>query len=106
MDEIDIGLDHFITYFSWRPDDFPENRKRFGYPLPNVTKVGLFIRHPNKNGQYCHSAMYFEGTEYTKHYKTTTWKVEKWEPLTITPSIKCLTCQDHGFITDGKWVPA
>lgn len=28
------------------------------------------------------------------------------EPLTITASLACNDCPWHGFITDGKWVPA
>lgn len=27
-------------------------------------------------------------------------------PLTITPSILCPDCGTHGFVTNGKWVPA
>lgn len=28
------------------------------------------------------------------------------EKLTISPSIQCRECSNHGFIKDGKWVPA
>lgn len=28
------------------------------------------------------------------------------EPLTVKGSLICELCHDHGFITDGKWVPA
>lgn len=28
------------------------------------------------------------------------------DPLHVEPSILCLSCGDHGFIRDGKWVPA
>lgn len=34
------------------------------------------------------------------------WTVEKESPLTLSPSILCRTCGHHGFIRDGKWVPA
>lgn len=34
------------------------------------------------------------------------WTLVSLEPLTIQPSLRCLTCGAHGFITDGKWVPA
>lgn len=33
-----------------------------------------------------------------------TWRVEQPEPLTVRPSINCLACGTHGFITNGKWV--
>lgn len=28
------------------------------------------------------------------------------EPLTLSPSLLCKTCGDHGFIRGGKWVAA
>lgn len=28
------------------------------------------------------------------------------DPLTILPSILCLDCGTHGFIQDGRWLPA
>lgn len=34
------------------------------------------------------------------------WQVVQREPLTLTPSILRHECQLHGFITNGKWVPA
>jgi hypothetical protein len=34
------------------------------------------------------------------------WQLAREDPLTITPSIRCGTCGLHGFITDGRWVPA
>lgn len=34
------------------------------------------------------------------------WKVEAPDPLTVSPSILCRTCGHHGFIRNGKWVPA
>lgn len=35
-----------------------------------------------------------------------TWDVLGEEPLTLAPSLACGTCGHHGFIRDGKWVPA
>lgn len=34
------------------------------------------------------------------------WKVEKAEPLTLSPSLLCRACGDHGWVREGKWVPA
>ena len=34
------------------------------------------------------------------------WHVIKEEPLTISPSVHCVTCGLHGFIQEGQWVPA
>ena len=35
-----------------------------------------------------------------------TWHVEQWEPLTLSPSLLCCVCGDHGFVREGRWVPA
>lgn len=34
------------------------------------------------------------------------WQVQSEDPLTIHPSILCKTCGLHGFIQQGRWVPA
>lgn len=34
------------------------------------------------------------------------WQVQSYDPLTLTPSLLCTTCGHHGFITEGRWVPA
>ena len=33
------------------------------------------------------------------------WTLVAYDPLTVAPSLLC-ACGDHGFIRDGKWVPA
>ena len=35
----------------------------------------------------------------------TTWEVESYDPLTLSPSIAC-KCGHHGWIRNGEWVPA
>jgi hypothetical protein len=34
------------------------------------------------------------------------WEVVQEEPLTLSPSLACRHCSHHGWIRDGKWVPA
>ena len=34
------------------------------------------------------------------------WRLVSEDPLTIEPSIHFTDCGDHGFIRNGKWVPA
>lgn len=34
------------------------------------------------------------------------WTVVSDEPLTLTPSLLCPACGDHGWVKDGRWVPA
>jgi len=33
------------------------------------------------------------------------WKVEQWEPLTLSPSVLC-HCGFNGFVREGRWVRA
>lgn len=35
-----------------------------------------------------------------------TWVIEVQDPLTLSPSISCTACGNHGFVRGGKWVPA
>lgn len=34
------------------------------------------------------------------------WRVWSWDPLTLEPSIECPEHRCHGWIREGKWVPA
>jgi hypothetical protein len=34
------------------------------------------------------------------------WTLVSMQPFHVEPSIHCLTCDEHGFIRDGKWIPA
>lgn len=34
------------------------------------------------------------------------WELVSRDPLTLSPSILCRGCGLHGFIREGKWVPA
>lgn len=34
------------------------------------------------------------------------WKLDQLESLTLSPSLLCRACGHHGFIRDGRWVPA
>jgi hypothetical protein len=34
------------------------------------------------------------------------WTIESEEPLTLSPSLLCTACGDHGWVRNGEWVPA
>lgn len=34
------------------------------------------------------------------------WTLVQETPLTISPSIQCMSCNCHGFFRDGAWIPA
>lgn len=46
----------------------------------------------------------FGTTAHPEHH----WQVEDWNPetFTVSPSLLCRHCGDHGFIRNGRWEPA
>ena len=105
--DIDLGHGHTMRFVRWVPDDLPANRERYGVPLPDVQRAGLIVTHLAKDGSECESVIHFDLPEMAKAgLRDHVWKIEQWEPLTISPSLSCKACGDHGFIRNGKWVPA
>lgn len=104
--DLDLGNDHYLTYVSWKPDYLPANVAIFGDPLPDVEKAGASIWHLSEGTENWHSGFVtFDIPETKKMGKVNMWKVESWDPLTLSPSILC-SCGDHGYIREGKWVRA
>jgi len=102
-DPIDLGHGHIGVYTSWRPDralnpQFAE--------LPDVERYGLLIKHSTPEGNACMGSVVF-GSDVAEAVSPgkDTWEVESWVPLTLSPSILC-SCGDHGFIREGRWIPA
>lgn len=106
-ERIDLGHSHYLTFVRWAPDDLPANRKLYGSPLPKVEKAGATIYHPNlkQPGTECIAGVTFNIPEMNLA-PGASWNVESLEPLTLSPSLLCTVCGDHGFIRDGRWVPA
>lgn len=50
----------------------------------------------------CRGSIPFEGYP----NRTTFWQLVQEDPLTLTPSVLQRPCGFHGWITDGRWVPA
>lgn len=67
-------------------------------------RVGLIESHRTPESRECSGTVTFDVPEATG-LKGPRWTVESWEPLTLSPSILC-SCGNHGFIRDGRWVPA
>jgi hypothetical protein len=99
---IDLGDNHTLTFVSWSPDR-ELNPQYDG--IPDIEKYGGNIEHRKPDGSECWGFVTFD-TEETRKLEPTTpkWKVESWEPLTLSPSVLCRICGDHGFIKEGKWV--
>lgn len=102
-DVLDLGHDHVLRFSCWRPDR-ELNPQYEG--VPDVDGFGATITHRKPNGEGCIGSITFEGAVQNRlEPDRPKWRVESWRPLTVTPSLLC-QCGDHGFITEGKWVPA
>jgi hypothetical protein len=93
-DEIDLGDGHRIVFSGYKGEK----------------RVGGNVLHPPVEGKCGGQGwLTFEGRSWAREFAPgaiATWKVESEEPFTISPSILCRACGDHGFIRDGKWVRA
>ena len=90
---VDIGPGHSICFREWKSD----------------VRALLLHRHPGKDGCECVSHINLKGSTWNAEFQGHDiggWDVLSWEPLTLSPSLLCRLCADHGFIHEGKWVPA
>lgn len=105
---IDFGGGHTAEFYSWDPDlTLNPQYQRLAHLLP-VDRAGLIERHERADvpGEWHDGGIPFEHPELGDIFGSrATWKVESWEPLTLSPSILC-ECGVHGYIRNGLWVPA
>jgi len=71
----------------------------------NGQVAGIIEEHDDKDGQRCSGYVRFR-LPINDLSTGSSWVVESEEPLTLSPSVLCRTCGHHGYIRDGKWVPA
>lgn len=94
---IDLGADHWFTWFSYSEDHHPEAPE----------KAGIIEWHLNPDGELCGGAVNFWRPPGDKG---PTWQVHSLDPLHVEPSVLCSPekggCGSHGFIRGGRWVTA
>jgi hypothetical protein len=90
--DLDLGDGHWLLWTEYEGD----------------AHAGANVSHLTKSGERCNGFITIEGSTWHKAFdgKTDAWKMESLEPLTLSPSILCRACGDHGFIRGGKWVRA
>lgn len=74
--------------------------------------VGIWEWHFDLAGKLCTGIAYFDIPEADELAGRAgapgRWRVESWEPLTLSPSLYCdpsgRKCASHGFIREGRWV--
>ena len=87
--DLDLGNDHWLCY------------SHYGGEI-----AGASVLHVDKMGRQCNGFVSFEGRAWARAFapgQVQTWKVEQESPLTLSPSILCRSCGDHGHIRNGKW---
>jgi hypothetical protein len=101
---LDLGHGHTLTWAAWQPDR-ELNPQYEG--IPDCEFAQALIKHPRPDGSgECLSGIIPDRAPAAVISGRPTWHVESWEPLTLSPSVLCLECGDHGFIRSGHWVPA
>lgn len=91
-------------------DDLPEDAIALGsehWYTRSVSSsgqwVGIIEYHINrKTNTPCMGSLAFDVPE--RQQNPTRWTVECYDPLTLSPSLLCGICGDHGFIRNGEWV--
>lgn len=61
---------------------------------------GAIIEHLTPEGEPCDGAISWNEADRVH------WELISLHPLTVSPSLLCHRCKDHGFIREGKWIPA
>jgi hypothetical protein len=91
---IDLGDDHTIEFTSYKGDD----------------RAGAIVTHKTPAGNLCESSISFRWHSWVAEFKSgipdQSWELVSDNPVTLSPSLACRACGDHGFITGGKWVKA
>jgi hypothetical protein len=97
---LDLGHGHTLTWVDMSASGSD----------PAVPEYGAVVHHPGADGSTCTDRFIVfaphpeASTQYPPEFPT--WNMESREPLTLSPSLLCRVCGDHGFIRDGHWVPA
>lgn len=102
---VDIGHGHTLRFHGWSPDR-ELNPQYAG--IPDCERAVAVVAHPRADGQPggCMSGAMLDCAPEAVTAGQPTWHVECWEPLTLSPSLLCRMCGDHGFIRGGRWVVA
>lgn len=104
MEEVDLGDNHWLRFIGWHPDRKLNPQYK---DIPDCDIVGANIRHLKSDGSECNGFVHFDIETVKQLFSQyERWTVESWNPLTLSPSILCEICGDHGFIKNGKWVKA
>ncbi len=102
--DLDLGDGHTLTWADWNPDlDLNPQWAHLADRLP--ARFTAIIGHAAPDGSPCDSGVTLD-TEMARlagFADRAVWQVESLDPLTLSPSLLCGRCGDHGFIREGAW---
>ena len=93
MMQIDLGDNHTLTWSTYQGDP----------------RAGASVAHLKPDGTPCDGRIAIEGGTWARSFgpgAIATWKLEQTDPVTLSPSLLCRVCGDHGFVRNGKWIRA
>ena len=91
--DLDLGGGVYVTFTHYSAEHYPD--------APNP--AGGFLSHKKPDGTWCTGA--FSWWRPASETGRPIWTLESREPLTLSPSFAC-HCGFHGYIRQGRWVPA
>lgn len=95
---LDLGEGRTLRFFIWQNEEVVA----FDEYHPSLKDTQL-----HKAGEECVAGGYFDVPDCPPGIPDSQrWTVESWDPLTLSPSILCRICGNHGWIRDGKWISA
>jgi hypothetical protein len=105
---VDIGENHWYAWVGWSPDR-DLNPQYEG--IEDTDKYGVSVGHLTPEGEPCQSFATVKGSiqialAVRAGKETPMWDLIQEEPLTLSPSLLCRRCGDHGFIRESRWVVA
>ena len=95
--DVDLGMDVFVRFTTYMREHHPDCPDRAG---------GILIHRRTENPSgWCEGAFNWWRPAADAAAGKPTWTLHSLEPLDLTPSFLC-HCGFHGFIRQGRWVPA
>lgn len=108
-DRLELGHGVYARWLAFAPDR--DLNPQYAH-LPDNDRTGIIVGHVHDDGEVCEGAVLFDTPENHRGSDAgrPLWQVHSLDPLHIEPSILMSPdkggCGLHGFIRDGRWVPA
>lgn len=104
---LDLGDGHLLRWVRFDPDlELNPQYAHLRDQLPALRFAATVVHPRLDNGRPCASGITFDTPLAREVDPGPLWQVQSWDPLTVSPSLLCRRCGDHGFIREGRWVRA